>query len=319
MGTHRSLLTIAAALVTVLACPSAVAQAEDVHLSAALFDAGIQKLKSGGCEKTPVADPAACEEALDAFHRSHRAYAGALGSLKNAALVERNLGRIASAVRDLRALAIAAAEDPRPERREWATLAREEIAILLPRVPRLRVGVPSPPPPDLEIRVDGLPLIAAAWNTFVEVDPGRHVITANAEKRMLMTRELVLEAGGEARVEVASGAPDAAVAPSRDGDRGPPPRRNLTPPTVVIAVGAASAVVGLVFGGLAIKTHGDVCDERNLCEPDGLDRGRSYATVANVLVGAGLVTAAAGVVWYLLERRNGNVRGASSVPPFFQF
>jgi len=82
-----------------------------------------------------------------------------------------------------------------------------------------------------------------------------------------------------------------------------PSRRH--PALWVGGVGAASAVVGLVFGGLAFAQWSkvsDSCRAGGSCNRSEVDHGQSAGTFANVsnatFVGAAVALTVAGVMWW---------------------
>ena len=150
-------------------------------LATDLFDRGVRKMRAGSCERSPVGDRAACEEARDAFRRSFELYPAGLGALRNLANVEANLGLVASAARAFRELARRAPHDPDPARKMWAEFARQSAEQLAARVPHLQIDIIADHPASLTL--DDAELPAAAWATPIELDPGPHMVRAEAPDR----------------------------------------------------------------------------------------------------------------------------------------
>ncbi|MBL8786080.1 MAG: hypothetical protein JNJ59_14365 [Deltaproteobacteria bacterium] len=79
------------------------------------------------------------------------------------------------------------------------------------------------------------------------------------------------------------------------------PRPGLGPILVTIG-GGALLTGGLVVGIFANKTHGDFAGAETPAEKRELQsRGKSQSLIADVLMGAGVLTLGAGLVWMLLE------------------
>jgi sulfur carrier protein ThiS len=313
-------IAVAACAVCFATSPASADPAADRALAANLFDRGVARMKSGDCGTAPTKDRALCREALDDFHRAFALYPTGVGALKNAAFVEKALGMLASADRDFRELARITKDDPRPQRRLWADLARREIDELAARIPRLRLEVGNPPE-DLAIELDGKVVPKAAWGTEIPVDPGSHAIvwrsrdlehsaTVDLAEGESKGVAIVVEAKVAPAPRPKTPAPILVASPRPDA---PDPRPSRTGPFVLIGTGAAAIGAGLVFGALAWDGRRSSCDDAKVCDPDGLDRARTQATVANVAVGSGLALAAAGGLWLLLGRSSREVAIAPSV------
>jgi tetratricopeptide (TPR) repeat protein len=162
---------VAAVLCVVLAAGRAAMaqpeQAQDDAAAQALFDKGRELMAAGDVA-------AACE----AFSESQRMNP-LPGTLLNLAKCNEMLGRLATAwVQYREALALAKA-DGRKDRIEFA---ETRLAELTPRVPQIVVEL-APGVAEVEgLRVlrDGAPLGRAALGTALPVDPGLHVIEAEA-------------------------------------------------------------------------------------------------------------------------------------------
>jgi len=98
--------------------------------------------------------------------------------------------------------------------------------------------------------------------------------------------------------------------PKKDPPRKDPPKEDpvdLDPrpglgPILVTVGGGALLTGGLVVGIFANKTRGDFAAAETPSDKRELQsRGRSQALIADVLMGAGVVTLGAGLVWMLLE------------------
>jgi hypothetical protein len=156
---------------------------------------------------------------------------------------------------------------------------------------------------------DGVELGSASLGLPLPVDPGNHVIVVRspgrAERRYETTvgaaesREISLEPGAALDGEIvnAPGAPPPDVT-ANGGDT----RRTLG--LVLLGAGGAGLVTSLAFGAVVLSaknTVGSECQDKR-CSRAGLDaadRGRTAATVSNVALGIGVVSAVVGgVLWF---------------------
>jgi hypothetical protein len=153
-------------------------------------------------------------------------------------------GRVASAWTQYRAAAdrAAALQDSR------AAAAQAKVAALAPKLPRLGIQVDAATKdlPGLEVKRDGIPVGAAQWGEPMPVDPGEHVIEAQALGREPL-RVVVEIKEGEAK--------DAAVTLL---PRGPAaaPRRDAPPAKPPPASGSGRRTAGLVVGGAGLAGLG---------------------------------------------------------------
>ncbi|MBI2393066.1 MAG: hypothetical protein HYV09_26010 [Deltaproteobacteria bacterium] len=288
---RRVVSSVLAVVVGATSLPLAAAPTEQEQAIAKdLFDKGVKLNEEHKCDEKPL-DEARCREARDAFKRAYE-LTGALGALRNLAYVEKGLGMIASAARSFRDLARKAPLDPKPERRAWADYARKEADELEPRVPRLTVKVVDDVP-GLKITLDGTDLPRAAWNTSIDIDPGKHSVHAEAPGRLPFEGSATLAEKQNKAISVVLFADskhpsDTQAAPSK------------TLPIVVTAVGAAAVGVGLGLGYASMKKRDDSCDANKLCDPQGLDDGRALATGSTIVTAVGAAALTVGIVWWAL-------------------
>jgi hypothetical protein len=318
MPALRSLLVTCGALLVLLASPGrAGAQdpAHDKQLAIDLFDSGVQKMREGGCDRSPLASRPACEQARDAFARAYSLYPAGLGALRNLAYVEQNLGLLASAARHFRELARRAPLDPNPARKLWAEFARKEAEKLTERIPRLTLRVPVKPP-DTTVELDGHVIPEAAWGTAIEVDPGEHTLRAAAPGHASFSETLTLAEGERKELE----APLKALAVARPSSPAPlplaaqadAPVRPRVLPLVVAGAGIATLTAGLGLGYVAIQKRKDACGDGHYCDREALESGRRKARASTIVTVAGGALTASGLVWYFLlaDRSKGGSRAA---------
>ncbi len=311
MTTRSSHRAVSLGLAAILFAHSLPALAEPTEQEQAiakdLFDKGVKLMDEGKCDEKPT-DLAKCKQARDAFKRAYD-ITGALGALRNLAYVEKGLGMTASAARDFRELARRAPLDPKPERRKWVEFAKAEADALEPRVPHLLVKVVEKIP-GTKIALDGVSLPEAAWNTPVPVDPGPHSIRAEAPGR------LPFEAGATIAENQ-----DKAITVVLDVDQKPTVAESgpsKVPPLLVAGVGVVGVGVGLGLGYASMKKRDDSCDAQKVCDPKGLEDGRSLANVSTIVTGVGAGLLVVGVVWWALTPSTGGKPGdkATMVTPY---
>jgi hypothetical protein len=160
--------------------------------------------------------------------------------------------------------------------------AQTELDALDPRVPGVIIDVKGTA---RVVTLDGVVVPGAGLGVKHRVDPGRHVIRAEAGG----------QAPAEATVTVAEGKVETvtlALAPALQD--GPSLQRTLG--FVAVGVGGAALLVGAITGGLAIAKHGDLakaCPDPHLCtnsEISSYDTLGGVSTVAFVFGGALAVT-----------------------------
>lgn len=302
-----------------------LAQAEGTEqnksLATDLFDAGVKKMQEGKCDQGPIVDRAVCEEARDLYKRAYALYPEGLGALRNLAYVEKNLGLVASAARSFRELSRRAPLDPKPARRLWADFARKETEVLAARVPHLTLEISGERPQALGVTLDGSPLPDAAWQTPLDLDPGAHVVHAEAPGRTPFEARFELAEGEEKRLTIAlpqAGSAEVREPPSLAANAEPRAERtrsSRTLPLIVSGVGLATVGVGLGLGYVAIKKRQDACGDNHFCDPDELESGRGFAKASNFVTGAGAAVLAGGLVWYFLSGHSDGKAPAARVLP----
>lgn len=187
--------------------------------------------------------------------------------------------------------------------------ARKRADLLEGKLVRLTLRI-AKPIPGLEVRLDGNPMSSALLGTAIAVDPGPHTVAATAPGRAVWSETVVMTTFGR-DVTVPDLAPGADVTtppavsappPARSAAPTPPPPVEVKPTTpppaetgwptqkkvavVVGGVGAASAVVGAIFGLRAFvkwssskdNCVGTRCNDQGLADADGAHRRRRWRT-----------------------------------------
>lgn len=108
------------------------------------------------------------------------------GTLLNLAACHEREGKVASAWVEYQKALTAARTEGQAEK---ARLAEQRIATLEPRVPWLKLVVPSGTPPDTKVTLDGAEIARAALGTEMPVDPGMHVVTGAGSEQRVDLRE----------------------------------------------------------------------------------------------------------------------------------
>ena len=164
-SSNAGVLFVAVAALTSSALPSrALAQAEDQAGARALFTEGKRLMKAGKYA-----------EACPKLEAAQKLYSSA-GILLNLGDCYEKIGRTASAwTRFGEAVSVAT----RSNRSDDADEARRRQEALEPALVRLAVRV-SAPVPGLAVTRDGVALDEAVWGTSLPVDPGDHLVRAEA-------------------------------------------------------------------------------------------------------------------------------------------
>jgi len=311
-------LRLIAILAAVFVASPAAAQKADATVA---FQRG-QQLKRDG----------KLAEACAAFELSMKLDAQ-FGTQYNLALCYVDLGRTASAWAELDELS---SKDPNQARRaDAARRARE----LRPRLTSVAIKLIRPVP-RLTVTRDGID-ISILVGTPLPVDPGKHRFAARAPGRREWSTEVALAGEGKTIVvTVPALEPDAAALPVPAAPPVPEPVPGVASPAVTspaalgapestaedppghtrriagiaaFSVGAASLVIGSVYGVRALSRGSDARRECGgevaQCTGDAvaaqhlIDDGRGFARISNVALVAGGVLTAAGVVLYVTAPR----------------
>jgi len=235
------------------------------------------------------------------------------GTLLNLALCHEKEGRLATAWADFKEALGEARRARRPDREQ---AARAHIVALEPRLARLTLEVRNPDP-RLTVKIDGVLVGGAAWNTATPVDPGWHDVIAEAPEKKPCSQRVEIQprqqttliippledeppgAGAPTQVDATSAAPTSAV---QGSDRPWWSQRETA--YVVGAAGVVALGIGSYFGIQAFsKKHAsDVAcpDPVDGCPQNAVGFNEAAKTAAfrsDIAVGAGLV--GLGVTTYL--------------------
>lgn len=295
----RILWSLLALLVSVLLAAPAAADIRDDARALALE--GIRLLDADQPEKALVK----LEQAESTFH--------APPHLLYIARAQRRLGRLVDAHRTLvKVMAEDVLEQAPPAFKKAKQDAAVEATDLATKVPSLSIEVVGGSRP-ISIAVDGTPIPAAHLTFPVAVVAGPHEVAASDGEGRRVTKTIEASTAG-AKVPVVI---DFDAAASSEVPLGPDPEPNgndgVEPGggfpivgTVLISLGAAALVGGVITGALTLSEAGDIkasCNQ-NICPPDleaDADGAKTLGNLSTGLFIAGGVVAAAGVVVLVVE------------------
>lgn len=229
------------------------------------------------------------------------------------------LGRVTDAYATLERAAVDAGRRAEAEPRYAATgdsaraeadAIRRDIALVTVRLTAFPDGA--------TLRVGGIDVPRTAVGFPLPFTPGEVIVEFDAPG-FAPTREiLILTPGGAAAVELTPRVDPAEAAPSPDAPGTPialslrspdAPGRRWTAPRVagltMLSAGAATAIVGLVFGVFAWSDHQVLSSQAEPSSDNPLiDQGEFRRDLANVLITSGSAVAAGGLVMFLLSGRS---------------
>jgi len=266
----------------------------------------------------PLMEKGKLDQACPIFEESYR-LDPAPGTLLNLAACSRLTGKTATSWSQFVEAARSFRRKGDDRRAVFADGQAKELEPLLPYV----VIKIEAPPKGLVLKRDDSELTASSLDIKLPVDPGEHVLTANApghKTRVVRftaaarkTLEVVipaLEAGEPEKapppaIELGGGGELGGGEPGATDDASARRRTQHIAAFVVGGAGIASLVVGGVFVGLtAMKTSDtdDLCPDKRCTTPAGrasLDEANTFANVANGTLIAGALLLATGVVVFL--------------------
>lgn len=218
---------LAATLMALLVSTVAMAQGKDPSAADALFRAGREAMKNKDYAT-------ACPK----FAESQRLDPAA-GTLLNLAQCEEGLGKTASAVQHYKdAAELFPPADPR------VAIAKDRIAALSPKVPKLTIKLETGAPEGTKVVRSGVELGPASLGMALPVDPGEQVVVVSAPGRAEKKTTIVIKAGESREVTVEAGE-DAA-----GGTAGQPAKEKA--PDSGSGRGSTVRTLGYVTGGLGL-------------------------------------------------------------------
>lgn len=257
----------------------------------------------------------------------------------NVGKCEEKLGRIGSALASYEIAMQLAQREPRGE--ELVQNARNAAEPLRPRVPRLTLTLGASPPRELTVSLDGAALPVASLGVALPVDPGEHVVEADAPGRRHGRWVITLAEGRADALSVAlDDGPDpgpaplttSAVADGADAPAGDSADRSWWTVRRATGVGAVAlgAAAGILSAAFVIRHNDAVTELRTACTSgcpesrraeletmhDAAVRDQTIAIVTGALSGAAIVTGAVLLLWPTARtsaaRRGLHIGGTSS-------
>ncbi len=230
-----------------------------------------------------------------------------MGTLTALALCHESQGRTATAWAEFIEVQSASQRAGRADRVE---LAQQHIAQLEPQLPHLTIRV-SAKADGLKVFRDDVAVGNAAWSSAIAVDPGEHVVRAEAPDRKPFVTRVSLAAHDAKTItvdELERVASTPALVPVVET---PPPRDGKTQRIAGIVIGAVGLVtlgVGSYFGVQAISDASSAnarCTPQLCTDPGAVqlnEDAKHSALAADVVLGVGLAVTLAGVLVYVLAR-----------------
>lgn len=259
-----------------------------------------------------------CADAIPLFRKANELAPSRLGSLRNIAECEENVGHYASARRAWLELGRGLLVTKEATKYEgWAKDATDAAARLKPLVARLRVDVvvaratgegPAQPEDGATLTLNGEALPSSLYGTVLERDPGQVTVVAKATNASPVKQVVALTAGSSREIRlslvVGASAPPADAPPPAFTTRTSPYR---TAGFVTLGVGVASLAIAGVALGLRQGALSDLEAQcpgyaRGPCPTSVagiVDRGETMSTLTTVFGLAGGALAAAGLVLVL--------------------
>jgi hypothetical protein len=290
-----------AAVFAIAACAPAAARADAEADAKELFAHGRGQRIGGDCAS-----------AAKTFRRAIVLYPSGLGSARNLAECEEQLGHLASARRTWLDLRQALQSAPDPKYAGWDADADAAAARLAPKVARVTldvtaVGPDGHPakiaPDDITVLVGDEVLSPALVGTTLERDPGTYLVSASGPRGAHAEQSVTLAAGADERAVLRVVIP---ASPNAVTARDDPRRGQRVAGWISIGAGAA-ALVGL---GVSLAVRQSAQDEleracdyaQATCDPglkSTVDRGRLASTLVNVFAAATIIATGTGLALVL--------------------
>lgn len=234
------------------------------------------------------------------FEESYKV-SGVAGALLNWADCEEARGRLATALDLWKQGEAKVVRDA-----ERAEFVARRIATLDPRVPRLEVVAPSPPPAELRVEIDGR--VVSASSGAIPLDPGKHTLRASAKGMLPEDHTFELAPAEVKRLPLdgkpAAAAPVASASASATATAPPiaPAGAGMSGLSIAGWALGAAGVAGLIGFGVTGGLVLDACGDLNPCKGDR-DAVGSLNVANGVLLGVGLAGLAGGATLLLLGSR----------------
>ena len=269
-----------------------------------------------------------CDAAIDAFERAFDAYPDGLGSLRNIAECEEELGRFASARRHYWDLRVKVMASGASRYAGWVEDAEAGHARLANKVVKLVVEVVGPGADGATVDVNGTALEPALRGEDLERDPGVHQVVARVDGAIADADQVRIDSGERKVVTLnveaaASDNPAPQPLPYPGNGTGPDRVDDDGPSGMFIGGLTALAVGGAGFIGLgvtiglrqaALSDLEAACPqyETRVCGPsaDGpTSRGQTASTLVNVFAPLAVVATVTGVTLLVIDATSEDAGG----------
>jgi hypothetical protein len=268
--------------------------ASDQTLAQTLFDQAVTLMDQGRYSE-------ACPKLAESQHLDPGG-----GTLLNLGLCRQNEGKLASAWAAYNDALSQAIKDGRKEREDNA---RVHVKDLEGKVAKLAIDVePSRRVTGLEVRLDGTSIRQVAWGEWLPIDRGEHALVATAPgRREYRTTVIIGSDGVNERISIPKLA-EAPVVETVVQDRGAAEAHGWLGQGLVGwvlgGVGVAFLGVGIVGGILAIdyRHQSDAYCPNDHCSVRGVDlndQAKTFAWLADVGIGVGIISVGTGLVMIL--------------------
>lgn len=249
-----------------------------------------------------------CARAVPLFREASTIYPQGLGSLRNLAECEEQLGHFVAAREAWRELKRAVTASPHERYEGWEDDADEAARRLGQRIATFVVDVyvksadgerPAAAQPGLVVTIDGEPIASSSFGVPLERDPGTYRVVAQLAGAPRVEQLLSLEPGDNPRVTIHIERP----APA------PPPRTRREEASTQRTVGWVAAGAGaaaLLGAGVTLLVRqgavGEVeaqCPSRNGCRAslrDTVETGKTMSLLASLLLPIGVVGVGGGAL-----------------------
>jgi hypothetical protein len=284
-------------------------------------------------EAVALAEAGKFAQAVVKFHASYE-LDPARGTLQGLALAEEKAGHVLAAYTHFQKLAD---EAERAKDGSRAEMARAELALVEPRVPKVTLTFASDVPSGTKVTLDGDDIPDGAIGSALPVTVGDHHVVATAPDGRKFARMLGLSEGARARLEITWLRPSNPVVEQALPPERPPADSAVVAPAArdegpahpeLRTAGLALGGAGLLLAGIGTylwidsgKDHDAVtanCTD-GVCPPDQQDRIDSGQRKENwsriTLIGGGLFLAGGVTLFVMGNRRPDAARAEARLGP----